>query len=212
MTALPSSTLAAFDLDLTLTRRDCVLPFMVRVAGWPRVILAGARHLPLLAWVATGRGNRDRAKAALVSSVFRGRSAKGVADVGESFALATIETGLRPDTVARLRWHQQQGHTTALVSASLAPYVHPIGRLLGIDYTLCTELTTDASGLFTGALDGGNCRGPEKEARLRAAFPERPLDVWAYGDSNGDREMLAWSDHPTLLTRDLALRVEPLTA
>ncbi|MDB5447022.1 MAG: family hydrolase, partial [Phenylobacterium sp.] len=43
----------------------------------------------------------------------------------------------------------------------------------------------------TGAFATPNCRGPEKAARLQARFgPDVRLEA-AYGDTSGDREMLA---------------------
>ena len=209
MTALPSATLAAFDLDHTLTRRDCVLPFMVRVAGRRRVLLAAARNALLLILVALGRGDRDRAKSALVRSVFSGRDSAEVNRLGELFAQETKDRWLRADVLDRLRWHQQQGHSTALVSASLQSYVEPLARLLGIDRALCTALEVGTDGLFAGSLRGPNCRGAEKVHRLEQAFVPRPAVVWAYGDSAGDREMLAWSDHPHLIRPKHTLPAEP---
>jgi phosphatidylglycerophosphatase C len=44
---------------------------------------------------------------------------------------------------------------------------------------------------LTGDLDGANCRGPEKVRRLHQVFgPDMQL-AEAYGDTRGDREMLA---------------------
>ena len=61
----------------------------------------------------------------------------------------------------------------------------------------------------SGRLDGPNCRGPEKVRRLREWFDRQGLDradltLWAYGDSSGDRELLAWADHPVWVTEPLA--------
>ena len=67
---------------------------------------------------------------------------------------------------------------------------------------LCTHLEADAAGRLTGRLDGPNCRGPEKERRLRAWLTDRGLEkatLWAYGDSRGDRELLALADRPELV-------------
>lgn len=207
---MPTSpaTLAAFDVDLTLTRRDCVLPFMRAVAGDARVGLALVRHAPLLLATALGRRSRDDAKAALVAAVFSRRSAQTVADQGERFARETFDNWLRPDTVSRLRWHQTKGHKVVLVSASLGPYLHPLGRLLGVDQVLCTELKQSV-GTLTGELAGLNCRGPEKREQLVAHYGERPERVWAYGDSQGDRDMLAWADEGILVGRDTLLAAVP---
>ena len=90
------------------------------------------------------------------------------------------------------------GDVIVIVSASFELYVEPLGRLLGVDGVLATRLATDA-GRFTGDLDGPNCRGPEKVRRLHAWLDEhhggrRAVELVAYGDSPGDRELLADAD------------------
>ena len=57
----------------------------------------------------------------------------------------------------------------------------------------------DAGGVLTGRLSGANCRGPEKARRVREWLAGAGLDgaeLWAYGDSPGDAELLAMADHP----------------
>ena len=85
-----------------------------------------------------------------------------------------------------------------IVSASFELYVEPLGSLLGVDGVLATRLVTDA-GRFTGDLDGPNCRGPEKVQRLHAWLDQHhggraAVELVAYGDSPGDRELLADAD------------------
>ncbi len=85
------------------------------------------------------------------------------------------------------------------VSASFEVYLREIGRRIGADAVLGTRLEVDRSGRCTGHLDGPNCRGPEKEARLRRWLADNDLTgvpVWAYGDSSGDDQLLAMADHP----------------
>ena len=209
MSAPSLASLAAFDVDHTLTRRDCVLPFLRRVAGDWAVLQAGARHLPILTQVALRRADRDVAKAALLGSIFAGRAAGDIAAKGRAHAHDTYANWMRPDTLARLRWHQSQGHPTALVSASLGAYLHPLGELLGVDHVFCTELEhDDQTGALTGRMLGRNCRGPEKVARLEM-FLGRPEAVWAYGDSAGDTEMLAWADHAYLIRKNVTISIQP---
>jgi phosphatidylglycerophosphatase C len=58
-------------------------------------------------------------------------------------------------------------------------------------------------GIATGNLDGPNCRGPEKVTRLHEWLGDRStVNVVAYGDSAGDREMLADADEAHWVTRD----------
>jgi HAD superfamily phosphoserine phosphatase-like hydrolase len=81
-------------------------------------------------------------------------------------------------------------------SAALELLLEPWARAVAIDDVLATRLEV-RSGRVTGRLDGPNCYGPEKVARLRALIGGLDaFDVYAYGDSRGDRELLAAATHP----------------
>ena len=187
---------AAFDVDGTLTVRDCVRPFLVQVGGWQGLATALARR-PLRSAGAMARRDRDSFKELMVGGVLRGRLVAQVEALGESFA-EKVEAGwLRADTVGRLRWHQRMGHRIVLVSASLSPYLRPLGRRLGVDDVLCSEPLKEGDRFGDGLL-GANCRAAEKVRRLDEWLASRNLvgaSVWAYGDSDGDRELLARADH-----------------
>lgn len=195
------AVVAAFDLDKTLTRRDCVLPFAWRL-GRLRLVVRLVADLPRLA-VAAARRNRDEVKAVLTRCAFRGQTVERVRAVGSDFAEFVTREWMRSDTTARLRWHREQGHRVVLVSASYAPYVEPIGRHLGADAVLATEIDVDRNGRCSGRLRGANCRGPEKERRLREWMAERghvePV-IFAYGDSTGDTHLLAMAHHSCRVT------------
>ena len=191
------TNVAAFDVDGTLTVRDCVVPFLERVAGRRNLALAMVRQPSALAAAALHR-DRDRMKAVAVRAAFRGRSADDIEALGVTFANEIYAGWLRSDTPQRLAWHQSQGHQVVLVSASLGPYLRPLGRLLGVDGVLCTDAVVDADGRYSGELAGANCRGPEKARLLREWLRQRGIDnaeLWAYGDSVGDRELLSLAHH-----------------
>lgn len=190
------SEIAAFDVDGTLTRRDCVLPFLVRVAGRARVTGALAREVRLLVAARRDRGRRDAVKAALVAALLSGRSAGEVAEAGERFAGEIAERWVRPDVADRLAWHRDAGHEVVLVTASFAVYAAPLGARLGATRVVATELEVDGRGALTGRLVGANCRGEEKVRRLAALYGDPPPLGWAYGDSPDDRPMLAHARHP----------------
>src|SRR5205823_895534 len=103
----------------------------------------------------------------------------------------------------RVAWHQREGHEIVIVSASLDVYLNEVARLLDVEHALCTSLERDEGGLCTGRMLGGNCRGPEKAKRLRAHLDDALDDVelWAYGNSGGDDEMLALAQHPVRVRR-----------
>jgi phosphatidylglycerophosphatase C len=196
-----TTVVAAFDVDGTLTVRDCVRPFLQRIGGRRGLVTAVARR-PAETMRGALRRDRDVLKAVVVGGVYRGRSVATVAAAGREFAHAVAERMLRDDTLGRLRWHQLMGHRTVFVSASLASYLVPLAERLGVERALCTDVLTDDEHdhtVYAGQLAGPNCRAHEKLVRLRRWMDDEGIggaEVWAYGDSRGDRELLAGADHP----------------
>jgi phosphatidylglycerophosphatase C len=190
---------AAFDFDGTLARRDTLVPFLRQVRGTPRVLAAAARS-------AVRFRDRDAFKVAVIGHLFRGVPADRVARLGEAYVPTLVEL-LRPEMVERVRWHQAEGHAVVIVSASLGAYLRPLADRLALDAALAVELVAGADGLLTGELVGQlNTRGPEKVARLRVWADQRfgpatGFELWAYGDSSGDEELLALAEHPTWVGR-----------
>lgn len=186
---------AVFDVDGTLTVRDCVVPFTRRIAGTPRLAWEAIRNVSRLVPLVMKR-DRDAVKTLFCDLAFAGKNVEEVEAQGVIFANHMYHTMMRADVAQRFRWHQQQGHVVVLVSASLEPYLIPFGELLEADAVLCTSLDS-RDGIYTGALRGNNCRGEEKVLRLTQWCTEAgiPLDAigYAYGDSAGDEPMLAMS-------------------
>ncbi len=187
-------TVAAFDFDGTLTRRDTMFPFLADFAGVGRLARALANAVPHLA-------NRDAAKARLVDQLFRGRDHAAVLDAGNEYGEKLATRSVTDAMRERLAWHQDGGHEIVIVSASLDVYVGAAARSLDVEHVLCTTLAVGTDGRCTGALLGGNCRGAEKAARLRAHLDADDVELWAYGNSSGDREMLALAQHPVWVRR-----------
>jgi phosphatidylglycerophosphatase C len=174
------------------------VPFLGRVAGWKRLAAAVARSAPLLVAATRDRERRDDVKVAMARMLLTGRALADVEAEGERFAAEIERRWLRPDVVRRLSWHREAGHEVVLVTASFAVYVAPLGRRLGVDRVVATELEVH-DGRLTGRLAGANCRGEEKVRRLAALFGDPPPLAWAYGDSQDDRPLLAAAAHPVLV-------------
>jgi len=201
MTTSQRPVVAAFDVDGTLTTRDCVTPFLYRTVGL-HAGLALVRQ-PVRVSSAILRRDRDSIKA-VVCEAFAGMDAKAVDAEGVTFAEEIERRWLRVDTSARLQQHRELGHAVVLVSASLDPYLVPFGSSIGATGVVCTELERDLHGVLTGQLAGPNCRGPEKVRRLEkwlAASGMANAVVWAYGDSAGDDALLARADYPVRVGR-----------
>ncbi len=182
--------IVAFDFDGTLTVRDSFTAFLAWRAG-PVGYWAGmARLAPALARYVRDR-DRGRLKAAVIGVFLGGTSRTEIEDAARRFAESHARRLLRPDALrAWTRW-RARGARLVIVTASPEEVVQPFARGLGADLLIATRLAYDDRDRLTGRLDGKNCRGPEKVSRLQAEFGAGLRLDAAYGDTDGDREMLA---------------------
>ncbi len=188
---MTTRTVAAFDFDGTLTRRDTLLPFLAQVVGWSRLAPALAASL---------RADRDSSKQRLLTRTLAGRAHTDISTVGAEYGAAVART-ISPQMRRRVEWHQDQGHDIVVVSASLDVYVDAAASALEISNVLSTSLEVDEHGRITGRMVDGNCRGDEKATRLRTHMGDAEVVLWAYGNSSGDDAMLALADHPVRVRR-----------
>ena len=193
-------TVAVFDFDGTLTRRDTLLPFLRRTQGGRRTSIALLATSLLLA------RDRDAAKEGLLQRLLAGAEIDELQSAAQVFADAVIQRGIRPSMVERVQSHKAEGHELVIVTASPELYVRPIGERLGFDAVLGTRLETDGNGRLTGRLKGRNCRGQEKVERLRAWLGS-DAELYAYGDSSGDRALWEFADHAYRVRRGRLLVV-----
>ena len=187
----------AFDFDGTLTWRDSFVDFLAWRAG-PLGFAAGlAASTPaFLAW--SLHRDRGRLKAAVARRFLGGLRRDELAAEARRFADERFDALMRPDALACWRAWRERGARLFIVTASPEIIVAPFAERLAADQLIATRLSFDPEGRFTGALDGANCRGPEKVARLRNALGGEARLAAAYGDTAGDREMLALADLPGL--------------
>lgn len=201
-------------------RRRLASILAVEAPGVARTRMARAPGAARELAAAPALHRRDDFKTRVLRRVFADRDPNEIDELGRHYAEHVVSL-LRPDTMARLAWHRAEGHETVIVSASLVTYLVPFGEAHGFDDVIAVELAVGDHGRLTGELAAPNVRGPEKAARLRAwlgagGAGERDgdgsaasapgagrtaVELWAYGDSSGDDELLAMADHPTRVTR-----------
>jgi phosphatidylglycerophosphatase C len=189
--------LVAFDFDGTLTSRDSFTAFLAWRAG-AAGYAAGLVALAPAALRYVLNRDRGRLKAAAARRFLAGMSRIELEAAAQDFATERGRALLRPDAVRAWRRWQGRGARLAIVTATPEIVVAPIARALGADRLIGTRLAFDAADRVTGGLDGANCRGPEKVRRLREAFGEDVALEAAYGDTDGDAEMLALAEEQGL--------------
>jgi phosphatidylglycerophosphatase C len=189
----PQPPLVAFDFDGTLTVRDSFTAFLKWRAGPVRYALGVAKLAPAgLAYLV--HRDRGRIKARAVREFLTGVARAELDAEARRFADACGARLLRPDALATWRRWRAEGARLVIVSASPSVVVAPFAETLGADALIATEIAYDAQGRVAGAFETPNCRGPEKIVRLKAAFgPDLRLKA-AYGDTSGDREMIAMAE------------------
>jgi phosphatidylglycerophosphatase C len=165
--------------------------------------------LPLWLGLYAFRLLSDRAaKQRVLVAFLRGQPRARVAEHAEWFCDWWARRRLRENVVERLRAHQQAGDRVILLSASPDVYVPAIGRMLGIEEVLCTEVA-GCEECWDGTLRQENCKGEAKVRRLveyLGAGGER-CRSWAYGDSSSDWPVLRWAGSGFLVKRGRLMAV-----
>ncbi len=201
MSEQPHRTVAAFDLDGTLTEGGSVFKWLRFVGGSRRAWSSALVRSPSLSWGVLRSGPAaDRAKESLFFGVLAGRHENEVRERSRQFAEAHLARHAREAYVERLQWHLNEGHHVVVVSASPEIYVSFVASMLKAHGAIGTRLAVDPLGRLTGGYLGRNCRGEEKLRRLTQWIDDLELDgeaeIYAYGNSRGDRRMLAGADFP----------------
>lgn len=187
--------LAVFDFDGTLTYKDSFLAFIRYYHGSAAFLAGMVRMLPWLLAFKLKLVPNWRAKEKVLEYFFGNTPESDLQRKGQEFARKLIPRMLRPKAEQALKDHLAAGDRVIIVSASATPWLQAWCEEMGVEL-LATELES-LNGLITGRLNGKNCYGPEKVNRLCNYLNPREYDeVYAYGDSAGDRELLALATHP----------------
>lgn len=195
-----------FDFDGTLTYADTLLAFIRFACGPVRMLLGFALYAPLLVLMKLKLYPNYKAKQKVFAYFFRGMTLTRFDALCTAFAQQG-EHLLRPAARNFINTVRSEAYAMAIVSASIDNWVRPFAEMyLQSDNSqdnksslpiivLGTKVEVDAAGCLTGRFATPNCYGPEKVRRIEAVWPHREqYDVSAFGDSRGDKEMLAYAD------------------
>jgi phosphatidylglycerophosphatase C len=208
MSTASKTSIALFDLDGTLTYQDTLFHFLTGyLARRPGRALRALAIVPALFAFALGGRDRGRLKSRVIRAVMGGLPRAEVDAYAERFVATLKPRGrFRPGALSTLEAHRAAGDRLVLLSASPDLYVPLVGRLLGFERSVCTEVRW-RDGRLDGSLATENRRGEEKVRcleRLRAEFPGAA--VIAYGNSGSDLPHLARADRGVLVNAGASAR------
>jgi hypothetical protein len=190
------STVAVFDFDGTLTHRDSFFPFLRFLSGQWQFTWGLLMMSPVLLGYALKLIPNWRAKETLLIHFLANKELSWLTQTSERFAHEIIPNLLRSEAIECLKWHQEQGHKTILISASLEIYLLPWAKKMGFQQVIGTQLDL-RNNCCTGRISGKNCYGAEKVRRLESHLGDLgEYLIYAYGDSRGDLQLLNVSDYP----------------
>lgn len=196
--------IAFFDFDGTLTTRDTLLEFIRFSKGDLRFYLGFLLNSPWLFAYKLKLISNQAAKERMLTWFFRNQPLASFQAACDRFAATAIPRLLRPKGLHEIAQLQGKGVAVFIVSASPGDWIRPWSDSIGAGL-IATRLQLQPAfsdhecnqePRLTGRIDGKNCHGPEKVRRIREEFPADDFDIlYAYGDSRGDRPMLALAHH-----------------
>jgi phosphatidylglycerophosphatase C len=202
--------IAFFDFDGTVTTGDGFLPFVHSAVPRHRIIAGTLFLTPMITGYRLGWVAARRMREGIACVAFRGRRREEVMEHGRRYAEHVLPARVRPHAAERIAWHQARGDRVVVVSASIDAYLVPWCRAHGLEL-ICSELEA-RDGVCTGRYVGGDCSGPEKARRIRERYDlGQYQQVFAYGDTEEDREMLELASRQYYRWQELSLAPAPKT-
>ncbi len=186
-----------FDFDGTLTTSDTLLEFIKYAKGRGRFLMVFLMYSPLLVLMKLHLYPNWKAKQQIFAHLFAGMRIEKFDALCRGFAEESQHL-LRPKGITLMHEALVAGAQVFIVSASIDNWVRPffdIRNLKGVQ-VLGTQIEVE-DGKLTGRFKSNNCYGKEKVHRIAEAlksFERSEYEIEAFGDSRGDKEMLAFAD------------------
>jgi len=182
--------IAFLDFDGTITARDSLLAFIFFRHGKLKTILGLISVSPYYALHILKIISVQKAKEKVLSTFFRNETVERFESYCEEFINTKIPELVRPKAIRELQMMKEKGVEIVIVSASPDNWLGTWSKQF--DASLISTKLEVKDGKLTGRIDGKNCRGEEKVRRIRSQFDLSNYDeVYAYGDTKGDKPMLA---------------------
>ena len=180
----------AFDFDGTLTTKDTLIEFIRYAKGSMALGLGFLRYAHLLVLMKLGLYPNYKAKQKVFAHFFKNTTLDDFNALCKAFAASSSHL-LRPNAIEAIDQAIKEESEVVIVSASIDNWVQPFFPQVKVVGTQIEVI----DGKLTGRFITKNCYGQEKVNRILSLHPNRQdYHLTAYGDSRGDKEMLAFAD------------------
>ncbi len=195
-----------FDFDGTLTTSDTLLEFIKFAKGKGRFLTTFLMYSPILVLMKLHLYPNWKAKQHIFAHLFEGMRIEKFDALCRRFA-EEHQHLLRPQGIARVHEALTANAQVFIVSASIDNWVRPFFQVRGLEnITVLGTQIEIVEGKLTGCFKTNNCYGKEKVHRITevlstptddsnpASFDRNQYYIEAFGDSRGDKELLAFAD------------------
>lgn len=186
--------LALFDFDGTITTKDTLFELIKFQKGSLTFYLAFIWISPILILYKFKLISNTRAKEFVLSFFFANQSQTSFQQMCDRFISKGLPLMLREEAIKKIESHLKNSDRVVVVTASAYNWVEGWCHSRNIEL-VATRLETK-NGKITGKLESLNCNGVEKVNRIKRHLNLADFSpIYAYGNSSGDKPMLALADN-----------------
>jgi phosphatidylglycerophosphatase C len=186
--------IAFFDFDGTITTKDTLLEYIRFRKGGLRFMLGFLLNSPFILAFKIGLISNQSAKEKVLRYFFRNEDERVFTEKCKSFARKKLPSLIRPGALEEIKKLKAMNIPVVVVSASPECWIQPWADEQQV-HLIASRLQIE-NGKITGSLVGKNCHGKEKVRRILEKHIVKDYEeIYAYGDSNGDKPMLQLATH-----------------
>ena len=189
-----SQRIAFFDFDGTITTKDTFLEFIKYYRGTWRFYLGFILYSPYLVAYRIGLLPNYTAKQKILAHFFKGEPLSHFQRQCDGFSDTILPSLIRPKALIEIERLKKADARIVVVSASAENWISKWAA--GNQLELIGTRLESSDGIISGKIEGKNCYGDEKVCRIKEHLVLADYnDIYSYGDSSGDKEMLAIASH-----------------
>ena len=181
-----------FDFDGTLTYKDTMFLFL-KFYNPTQFNFQFLKHTPLFVLLKLKLANPEKIKKSFISSILKGQTKNKIESKAQDFFDQYYPKIIRENALDFIKNIDRENTESYLVTASLDIWVKPFAEKFNMN--LIATNAEFLNNIFTGNFVSKNCNGIEKLHRIKVAISDKKYDkTISFGDTNGDKEMLKWSN------------------